>query len=374
MLLGSLFAGVSQVDGRIVLPHDARTIPTRDVIDPSGKLLTRVNPDLTKTYYVYGLGLLYVANQADATKTYHFDQVGSTLLRTNDSGTVIGQAEYSAYGIMFWSRGDMASPFLYNGQAGVQTDPNGLLNMRARYYSPYLMRFLNADPIGFSGGSNWFAYADGNPISLNDPFGLCAQSGWSQAGQFASDFGQGLLDYTWSDMGSQILSITRAVGDAYPQIGGALSEINRNMPLEALGPNPGMFFAGGGQALSSSFSRISSLISSSDDAALAANRVAPAVSEGTSVFRVWGDEAGAWGRSWTTVDPRTVPNFRNAAGLPTQNSGRFVTEGTLQNTRGVTTQAATPLHGNAGGLPEVVIPNSASQVRPLNVQGLNPPF
>ena len=72
----------------------------------------------------------------------------------------------------------MATPFLYNGQAGVQTDPNGLLNMRARYYSPYLMRFLNADPSGFSGGPNWFAYADGNPISKSDPFGLCATGGW----------------------------------------------------------------------------------------------------------------------------------------------------------------------------------------------------
>jgi RHS repeat-associated protein len=56
----------------------------------------------------------------------------------------------------------------------LQTDPNGLLNMRARYYSPYLMRFLNADPIGFSGGPNLFAYADGNPISKSDPFGLAS--------------------------------------------------------------------------------------------------------------------------------------------------------------------------------------------------------
>jgi RHS repeat-associated protein len=137
-LLIFLFAGISPTFGKVVFPQEIG-------------------------------GLLYEAN---TTKTYHFDQVGSTLARTDDSGKVIGQAEYSAYGLTFWKQGDMATPFLYNGQAGVQTDPNGLLNMRARYYSPYLMRFLNADPSGFSGGPNWFAYADGNPISKSDPFGL----------------------------------------------------------------------------------------------------------------------------------------------------------------------------------------------------------
>jgi RHS repeat-associated protein len=149
---------------------------TRDVIDPAGRLLVRHNPDTSTTWYVYGLGLLYEADESDATKTYHFDQVGSTIARTDDTGKVIGRAEYSAYGLITWKSGDMATPFLYNGQAGVQTDPNGLLNMRARYYSPFLMRFLNADPSGFSGGPNWFAYADGNPISLSDPFGLCAEN------------------------------------------------------------------------------------------------------------------------------------------------------------------------------------------------------
>jgi RHS repeat-associated protein len=153
----------------------------RDVIDPSGslsRLLIRHNADTTKTYYVYGLGLLYEVDGDENTKTHHYDQVGSTIARTDDTGKVIGKAEYSAYGICFWKQGDMMTPFLYNGQAGVQTDANGLLNMRARYYSPYLMRFLNADPIGFSGGLNWFAYADGNPISKADPFGLVAETVW----------------------------------------------------------------------------------------------------------------------------------------------------------------------------------------------------
>jgi RHS repeat-associated protein len=50
--------------------------------------------------------------------------------------------------------------------------------MRARYYSPELMRFVNADTykgtIANSPTLNNYAYANGNPISLIDPFGRCA--------------------------------------------------------------------------------------------------------------------------------------------------------------------------------------------------------
>ena len=55
------------------------------------------------------------------------------------------------------------------------TDPNGLLfHAGARYYSPFLCRFINPDPSGFAGGLNFYAYASGNPINLLDPFGLGA--------------------------------------------------------------------------------------------------------------------------------------------------------------------------------------------------------
>ena len=161
---------------------------TRFVTDANAnmsRLLVRHNPDGTETYFVYGLGLLYEVDEADTTKTHHFDQVGSTIARTDDNGEVIGRAEYSPYGQVTMETGDMDTPFLYNGQWGIQSDANGLLNMRARYYSPYLMRFLNADPAGFSGGQNWFAYADGNPISVLDPFGLW---GWRNTLSLALDF------------------------------------------------------------------------------------------------------------------------------------------------------------------------------------------
>ena len=65
---------------------------------------------------------------------------------------------------------------MYNGRDGVVTDANGLLYMRARYYSPILMRFVNADIVAGDISNaitlNRYAYANGNPVSNVDPFGL----------------------------------------------------------------------------------------------------------------------------------------------------------------------------------------------------------
>lgn len=50
---------------------------------------------------------------------------------------------------------------LHNGCFGMQTDANGLLPMRVRFYNPYLRRFVNADPSGMGGGLNRYAYGAG---------------------------------------------------------------------------------------------------------------------------------------------------------------------------------------------------------------------
>jgi len=80
--------------------------------------------------------------------------------------------------------------------------------MRARYYNPYICRFINPDPIGFAGGLNWYAFADGNPVNYLDPFGLCAESGgfFSWLGQAATGFAEGAWD-TVSGLASAVWHI-----------------------------------------------------------------------------------------------------------------------------------------------------------------------
>jgi RHS repeat-associated protein len=169
-----------QVDNRLTLTQIGQTM--RFVVNPNAALsqvLVRTRPDGTKTFYVYGVGLLYdvevtdEGSEAGVRHHYHADIRGSTVATSDQTGAVMERIDYSVYGQITRRIGSMVdTPFLFNGAYGVMTDPNGLLCMRARFYNPYIKRFINADPIGMEGGLNFYAYADGNPISRIDPFGL----------------------------------------------------------------------------------------------------------------------------------------------------------------------------------------------------------
>ncbi|PTY01287.1 RHS repeat-associated core domain-containing protein [Opitutus sp. ER46] len=143
------------------------------LVDPNAALsrvLRRTKGGVT-TYYVYGHGLLY-QESGGVTRTYHGNQVGSTLVLTDDSQNVTDRIGYAPYGTITERTGSTDTPFLFNGEYGVMTDTNGLICMRARYYNPRLMRFVNADPIKFDGGANWYAFCGNSPLSLVDPWGL----------------------------------------------------------------------------------------------------------------------------------------------------------------------------------------------------------
>jgi RHS repeat-associated protein len=156
-----------------------RGVATKYVVSPGSlpKTLIQINEDGTRRYFIYGLGLLYHIDGEDtaspvATTTYHYNAQGSTIALSNDSGTAIGRFHYDPYGLVVAKHGKTDTIFQFNGHYGIATDPTGLVHLNARFYNPYLKRFMNSDPAGFAGGMNWFAYSSGDPINRFDPLGL----------------------------------------------------------------------------------------------------------------------------------------------------------------------------------------------------------
>lgn len=84
----------------------------------------------------------------------------------------------------------------------------------------------------------------------------------------------------------------------------------------------------------------------------------PQLQKGDHVYRVCGGEARSDGASWTTADPRTIPNYRDAAGLPNVNTGEKIIEAVvLDPSKCVKIRLALPLDGNkGGGVIEYIIP------------------
>lgn len=106
---------------------------------------------------------------------------------TDEQGKITDTYTYDTYGEQLEHVGESTQPFQYNGRDGVQTDPNGLYQMRARYYNPEIKRFVNRDVLTGSINDgltmNRYAYVNGNPVSYVDPFGLSADGAtWWQTG------------------------------------------------------------------------------------------------------------------------------------------------------------------------------------------------
>ena len=156
---------------------------TEYVVDSNSSSLTRIltaEKEGDTTYYIYGIGLIAQEN-GNEYLIYHFNNIGSTEAVTNIDGEIVETFDYGPYGELL-SENKCGIMFLYNGELGVATDSNGIYYMRARYYNPEIKRFINQDVMTGSIVNtptlNRYAYVNGNPISLNDPFGLSPFLNW----------------------------------------------------------------------------------------------------------------------------------------------------------------------------------------------------
>ena len=102
---------------------------------------------------------------------YHYNALGSVVALSDSYGDSCQSYEYSAFGEVWASDPNfIANPYMFTGRRfDYET---GLYYYRARYYNPYIGRFLQTDPVGYGDGINWYAYCGNNPLNFVDPSGL----------------------------------------------------------------------------------------------------------------------------------------------------------------------------------------------------------
>ncbi|MGB6538097.1 MAG: RHS repeat-associated core domain-containing protein [Xanthobacteraceae bacterium] len=102
------------------------------------------------------------------------DILGSLIRSLDASSGNLAKTGYQTYG---------ENPTLTSGSyqytarrfdpetAGSASQPSGLYYYRARMYAPAWARFLQTDPVGYTAGSNLYAYTNNDPLNLVNPYG-----------------------------------------------------------------------------------------------------------------------------------------------------------------------------------------------------------
>lgn len=103
------------------------------------------------------------------------NHLGSAVLETDAAGAVISYEEYHPFGTSAYRSGKPGvnmSLKRYRFSGKERDDETGLYYFGARYYPPWLGRWLNPDPAGFVSGFNLYRYCSNDPVGRSDPNGM----------------------------------------------------------------------------------------------------------------------------------------------------------------------------------------------------------
>jgi RHS repeat-associated protein len=128
------------------------------------------------TAYLQGSTGVIKSWSAANTLYYYQDKLGSTTHVANALGQLVESFHYGLAG----TPTETSTHGVIDLYAGERWIPElALYDLRNRFMSPELGRFLQADPIGFQGdASNLYRYCGNDPVDRSDPSGLVSmQSG-----------------------------------------------------------------------------------------------------------------------------------------------------------------------------------------------------
>jgi len=121
--------------------------------------------------YVYGVGMdepLIRVTSAGVLTFLHHDKMGSIVGVSSASGAIANKNKFSPFGEIATLAG---TTFGFTGQR--YDSELGLHYFKRRYMSMKLGRFLQPDPIGYTGEDfNLYTYVENSPLKFVDPMGL----------------------------------------------------------------------------------------------------------------------------------------------------------------------------------------------------------
>jgi RHS repeat-associated protein len=100
----------------------------------------------------------------------HSNSIGSACLELDEAAEILSYEEYSPYGSTTYQavRSALDVPKRYRFAGKERDEGTGLYYFGARYYAPWLMRWISTDP---KVDTNLYWYAKGSPAVLKDPDG-----------------------------------------------------------------------------------------------------------------------------------------------------------------------------------------------------------
>jgi RHS repeat-associated protein len=116
--------------------------------------------------YLHLPGVIMTENSEGEVRYLLSDGLGSVRQVVDETGQVVTSYEFDPYGNPV--NGSGGDPYGFTGEWW--ENDLGLLNLRARWYMPETGTFLSRDPLE---SEPPYLYAEGNPINMVDPSGLC---------------------------------------------------------------------------------------------------------------------------------------------------------------------------------------------------------
>ncbi|WDR33881.1 RHS repeat-associated core domain-containing protein [Pseudomonas serboccidentalis] len=101
------------------------------------------------------------------------DHLGSCVMELDQQARLVSHEGYYPFGATAWMVGRSAQEVSYKTvrYSGKEMDVSGLYAYGARYYAPWLQRWVSTDPAGDADGLNPYGFVANNPLRYVDPDG-----------------------------------------------------------------------------------------------------------------------------------------------------------------------------------------------------------